>query len=446
MDQMSHLGIFTIFIGIVFHRKCTACDFHGYATYIPVVNVSDITVIEHDPTEGYVYWGDNDLAIISRARLNGTDEETLITNVHPASLAIDAESQMMYWIDNINNSILRSNTNGSNKETLIQYSLSGPNSIVLDTTNGKMYWTETTPRIQRANLNGTDIEELVNGSLGMPLVLTLNPSAGRMYWADGEKGHFMSSDMDGQNSKEMFVKEIDPIAMALYGDAIFLMDKKDDKYLIIHCNISETNGDVKTVFSLPSFSIYGMTSGTTNEGKDLKVLVKGPHKADAERNLALSLDTSEIFWTNENMDCISRMTFSAENKTCLNVSTDQPTGIALDEENRALYWTESRNDGTIQRSSYTGDDQVTLVSNLKSPFGISIDIANNRMYWTQNDYTIGVALLNGTEVGTIQVPRDRNEVMTKIGKSLYGIIFYCIHDTTFFVSPVSFLIVYCYAV
>jgi len=68
------------------------------------------------------------------------------------------------------------------------------------------------------------------------------------------------------------------------------------------------------------------------------------------------------------------------------------------------------------------------------------------MYWTQNDYTIGVALLNGTEVGTIQVPRDRNEVMTKIGKSLYGIIFYCIHDTTFFVSPVSFLIVYCYAV
>jgi len=89
-----------------------------------------------------------------------------------------------------------------------------------------MYWTETTPRIQRANLNGTDIEELVNGSLGMPLVLTLNPSAGRMYWADGEKGHFMSSDMDGQNSKEMFVKEIDPIAMALYGtiSGYFLKD------------------------------------------------------------------------------------------------------------------------------------------------------------------------------------------------------------------------------
>jgi len=53
-------------------RYANLSDFHGYATYIPVVNVSDITVIEHDPTEGYVYWGDNDLAIISRARLNGT--------------------------------------------------------------------------------------------------------------------------------------------------------------------------------------------------------------------------------------------------------------------------------------------------------------------------------------------------------------------------------------
>ena len=79
-----------------------------------------------------------------------------------------------------------------------------------------MYWIESKPRIQRSNLNGTDIKELVT-STGTPLVMALNPLKGRMYWADGGNSHIMSSDMDGQNSHNMFMKDLDPVAMALYG-------------------------------------------------------------------------------------------------------------------------------------------------------------------------------------------------------------------------------------
>jgi len=63
------------------------------------------------------------------------DETILISNVHPLSLALDVESQMIYWTD-INNTIRRSNMNGSNEETLIADSLSEPDSLVLDTRNG----------------------------------------------------------------------------------------------------------------------------------------------------------------------------------------------------------------------------------------------------------------------------------------------------------------------
>jgi len=94
-----------------------------------------------------------------------------------------------------------------------------------------MYWIESMPRIQRSNLNGTDIKELVT-STGTPLVMALNPLKGRMYWADGSNGHIMSSDMDGQNSHEMFTNVLNPLAMALYGMIL--------GYPVIKCSILST--------------------------------------------------------------------------------------------------------------------------------------------------------------------------------------------------------------
>ncbi|KAK2144187.1 hypothetical protein LSH36_778g00035 [Paralvinella palmiformis] len=293
-----------------------------------------------------------------------------------------------------------------------------------------MYWIESKPLIQRSNLNGTDIKELVT-SIGFPLVMALDPLKGRMYWADGSNGHIMSSDMDGQNSHEMFMNVLNPLAMALYdiilicesmgilevdvsmegdlGRKIGLVshmkttgvafDSKDDKVYFINYN----NGDIMTVF---------------RNNSELKLLTNGTGTMDGDRNLALSLDTNEIFWTNSNEDCISRMTLSGENKTCISVTANYPTGIALDVENRLVYWTEYATDGAIKRSSYRGDKQVTLVSNLQYPYGISIDFEKNLIYCSRNDYKITVALLNnGTKVGTIQVSGDQNKVMTIIGKS-----------------------------
>jgi len=47
-------------------------------------------------------------------------------------------------------------------------------SITLDTTQGKMYWTDSgTDKIQRANLNGTNIEELVTTGLEIPAGIVL---------------------------------------------------------------------------------------------------------------------------------------------------------------------------------------------------------------------------------------------------------------------------------
>ena len=53
-------------------RYANLSDFHGHTTSIPVGNVTTFAAIDYDPLEGYIYWGDTNLEIISRARLNGT--------------------------------------------------------------------------------------------------------------------------------------------------------------------------------------------------------------------------------------------------------------------------------------------------------------------------------------------------------------------------------------
>ena len=42
------------------------------AVVLPIHNIKQAVVIEFDPVEGFVYWTDQDLHMIKRARLNGS--------------------------------------------------------------------------------------------------------------------------------------------------------------------------------------------------------------------------------------------------------------------------------------------------------------------------------------------------------------------------------------
>ncbi|MCZ6681046.1 MAG: hypothetical protein O7E52_27820 [Candidatus Poribacteria bacterium] len=73
-----------------------------------------------------------------------------------------AESAKMYWTNA--RGIDRAERDGGSLETLLSVTLSGPEHIAVDATEGKIYWTDAlTRKIQRANLDGTNIEDLVTG-------------------------------------------------------------------------------------------------------------------------------------------------------------------------------------------------------------------------------------------------------------------------------------------
>lgn len=158
-----------------------------------VLQVNDIRhaiAIDYDPVEGYVYWTDDELRAIRRARIDGSDAQTLITNEinHPDGIAVDWVARNLYWTDTGTDRIEVTRLNGTSRRVLISENLDEPRAIVLDPINGYMYWTDwgELPKIERANLDGTDRVVLLNTSLGWPNGLAIDYIAGKLYWGDAK--------------------------------------------------------------------------------------------------------------------------------------------------------------------------------------------------------------------------------------------------------------------
>ena len=146
-----------------------------------------------DVGRGKMYWTDENWDMILRANLDGSQVEPLVTTglKRPVGIALDVGRGKMYWTDRGEGTsdISRANLNGSQRETLVT-SVALPHHLALDVGQGKMYWTDYgTDKISRANLDGSQRETLVSTGLVTPTGLTLDVGRGKMYWADqGNRG------------------------------------------------------------------------------------------------------------------------------------------------------------------------------------------------------------------------------------------------------------------
>ena len=112
-----------------------------------------------------------------------------------------------------------------NVETIVaSRGLDLPESLALDVTDGRIYWTDWgMGRIMRANaaLDGTGIEALVTG-LRQPTGLALDVAGGRMYWIDSGRGRIQRSSLDG-TGVETLVTSVgaNDLALDLMSDLMY---------------------------------------------------------------------------------------------------------------------------------------------------------------------------------------------------------------------------------
>ncbi len=186
-----------------------------------------------------IYWTEDQTGNITRANLDGSDVEVLLTG-SPNTIAIDTTGRKMYWIEM--GSIFRANLDGSAIEQLVTGSVSAlslnevartkywiengsifqasldastgtalltgaPTSIAVDGTIGKIYWIEG-GTIFRANLDGSAIESLLTGS---PSVIAVDGAGGKIYWI--ELGNIWRANLDGSAFEELLTGSADTIAL-----------------------------------------------------------------------------------------------------------------------------------------------------------------------------------------------------------------------------------------
>lgn len=106
---------------------------------IPLANyISSPIALDYNFLDEKVYWADLGLETISRAFLNGSSQETIVSSrlSYPYGLAVDPFGQNVYWTERYANVIEVASLNGRYRRVLIRDDLKYPRDIVLDVTRG----------------------------------------------------------------------------------------------------------------------------------------------------------------------------------------------------------------------------------------------------------------------------------------------------------------------
>ncbi len=159
-------------------------------------------------TTNHIYWTEwrsynqTDSRIV-QANADGTEVVTVLDGFNGGvgikDLAIDNQGQKIYFANRTDGLIERSNFDGTDRESVVTDI--SPVGLALDIDGSKIYWADYTysnPRIRRANLDGTVIEDLASASNGCVLEgIVLDITAGHIYWAERMDQQIWRANMAG---------------------------------------------------------------------------------------------------------------------------------------------------------------------------------------------------------------------------------------------------------
>ncbi|XP_074659791.1 low-density lipoprotein receptor-related protein 6-like [Tubulanus polymorphus] len=350
-----------------------------------VLQLNDIKhaiAIDYDAIDRMVYWTDDEVQLIRRAKLDGSDQEVIVSTEveHPDGIAVDWIARNLYWTDTGTDRIEVARLNGTSRKVLISDDLKEPRAITLDPVAGLMYWTDwgDAPKIERANLDGSNRQMLVNTSLGWPNGLAIDFDLRRIYWGDAKEDKIEMSNMDGTGRNVLVNKQLPHIfGFSLLGNYIYWTDWQ--RRSIERVNKLTGVGREVIIDQLPD--LMGLKAVTVNKAV-------GTNKCASENGGCSHLCLNRADPSGPVCACPMGLELLANQKTCI-----VPEAFLLFSQ---------RSD--IRRISLetNHNDVVIPLARVKDAMALDFDIDDNRIYWTDLQLkSISRAFINGSALETV---------------------------------------------
>ncbi|XP_038049226.1 prolow-density lipoprotein receptor-related protein 1-like [Patiria miniata] len=204
---------------------------------IPIINLNSPRAVDYYAAEEYIYYADSNSYVIGRQKIDGTGAERLIEDrvSNCEGIAVDWISKNLYWTDDDLKTVSVARLNGSLRKTIIEGNLTHLRAIVLDPTDGYLYfsdWAEGIEdshlaKIERAHMDGSNRETFISNDLLWPNGLSLDKEKGKLYWCDAFHDWIMAVELQNRTNIMRLVMStsiLHPFGVDYYGDIVFWTD------------------------------------------------------------------------------------------------------------------------------------------------------------------------------------------------------------------------------
>jgi len=141
---------------------------------------------------------------------------------YPEEIAVNWITRKLYWSDTLLATIEYSDLDGTNRQTLLS-DIKRVGAITIDPRVNDIYWVSLQRRnyvIEKMKLDGTDRRVIVASELQAPNSLVINFAASKLYWTDINK--IVASDLEGSSIFTIYTTvSRRPTALSLYNNELF---------------------------------------------------------------------------------------------------------------------------------------------------------------------------------------------------------------------------------
>ncbi len=116
------------------------------------------------------------------ANRDGSNPQQVIASSSCKEVHFDEVTGQWFWMEY--DAIKRANFDGSNVQTVVSDTLTSSNvDFDIDSTNGRIYWTNNAGQLRRANFDGSS-NVILRSDLAAPYAIAVDPSNNKVFWTD----------------------------------------------------------------------------------------------------------------------------------------------------------------------------------------------------------------------------------------------------------------------